>query len=221
MATDPRERSPGPIPTRTERRKLEVRNRILAAAAGLFDQRGVQATTVEAICEDADVARRTFFNHFPAKQDVVRALAGEAIRYFAGQVELARKQGPATRDRVAWLFDTIAENTAAAGPMHRELLSEIIHAGHEPRPNSGGPADAESARILHEAFEGLIRDGVAAGDVTTRHSPEILTDVLLGTFYALMLNWTNLDGYPLREQLPAAARFLNDALAREPEENDR
>ncbi|MGB8389499.1 helix-turn-helix domain-containing protein [Mycobacterium sp.] len=60
---------------RTERRKREVRERILTAAFDLFLRQGVSATTIEEICERADVANRTFFNHFATRQDMIRALA--------------------------------------------------------------------------------------------------------------------------------------------------
>ncbi|HXO56401.1 MAG TPA: TetR family transcriptional regulator, partial [Mycobacterium sp.] len=42
--------------TRTERRKQEVREKILAAAFDLFLAQGVAATKIEEICERADVA---------------------------------------------------------------------------------------------------------------------------------------------------------------------
>jgi len=58
---------------RLERRKLEVREKILAAAFDLFLGQGVAATTIEEICERADVANRTFFNHFATRQDMIRA----------------------------------------------------------------------------------------------------------------------------------------------------
>jgi AcrR family transcriptional regulator len=45
--------------TRTERRKQEVREKILAAAFDLFLTQGVNATKIEEICERADVANRT------------------------------------------------------------------------------------------------------------------------------------------------------------------
>ena len=60
---------------RHERRKLEVREKILAAAFDLFLAQGAAATTIEEICERADVANRTFFNHFATRQDMIRALA--------------------------------------------------------------------------------------------------------------------------------------------------
>ncbi len=51
--------------SRRERRKLEVRNRILEASTTLFEAKGLEATTVVEICERADVAHKIFFNHFP------------------------------------------------------------------------------------------------------------------------------------------------------------
>jgi AcrR family transcriptional regulator len=60
---------------RHERRKLEVREKILATAFDLFLAQGAAATTIEEICERADVANRTFFNHFATRQDMIRALA--------------------------------------------------------------------------------------------------------------------------------------------------
>ncbi len=65
----------GPTMNRMDRRKMEVRDRILRAAFDLFLSQGVSATTIEEICERADVANRTFFNHFPTRQDMMRALA--------------------------------------------------------------------------------------------------------------------------------------------------
>ena len=49
----------------------QVRDRIAAAGRELFTTQGYENTTVEAIAERAGVARRTFFRHFRAKDDVV------------------------------------------------------------------------------------------------------------------------------------------------------
>ena len=37
----------------------------------LFGERGVDATKVVDICERADIAHQTFFNHFPRKREVL------------------------------------------------------------------------------------------------------------------------------------------------------
>ena len=37
--------------------------------------------------------------------------------------------------------------------------------------------------------------------------------MILGTYYVLMFNYANLDGFPIEQRAEAAARFLGDALA--------
>ena len=65
--------------TRRERRKLEVRGRIVEAARDLFRAQGFSATRVTEICDRADVAEKTFFNHFPTKQRVLADRATGAV----------------------------------------------------------------------------------------------------------------------------------------------
>src|SRR5262245_20361484 len=197
---------PAPDLNRRARRKLELRRRMLEAAVALFDERGVAATKVADICARADVAEKTFFNHFASKGQLLRALAEEASGQLLEQTEEARKHGRTTRDRLERFFGGVAERAALASPTHRELLTELIHAIHE----SG--TEPDQARRLHAAFGALVRDGLAAGDVTSRQSPETLTEIVMGAYYALMFNWANLDGYPLQERARAAARFLAEAL---------
>ena len=65
---------------RRERRKLEVHARILEANLELFDARGAEATKVQDICERADVAHKTFFNHFASKRHLLREVARASTR---------------------------------------------------------------------------------------------------------------------------------------------
>ena len=177
------------------------------AAAELFEEQGYQATTVAEICERADVATKTFFNHFPTKQHLIRELAHQAIEGFLIDIESLRSEAPSTRERLIHFFDMIGVAATDVGPKHREVLTEIIHAA-----SSDGEKDRR-ARQLREAMGSIVRDGVAAGEVTTAHSPETLSELILGAFYALMFNWTNLDDYPVREQARAMAKLLGDTIA--------
>lgn len=180
---------------------------MLDAAQALFEERGVQATTVAEICERADVAHKTFFNHFPAKHDLVRAMADASIEILLDDIASSRASGHSTAERLKTFFEIVAERASAAGPMHRDLLTEIIHAAQQ------AADEPANARRLHAAFGEIVADGIAAGEVTRRHPRETLTEAILGTYYALMFNWANLDGYPIAARARAAALFLADALA--------
>jgi AcrR family transcriptional regulator len=193
-------------PTRRERRKLEVHNRILDASVWLFEDRGIEATKVVDICERADVAHKTFFNHFPSKRHLLREIARVGLDRLLADIEDARKQPVGTRERIQRFFENLAANADAAGPMHGELLTEIVHAAH------GTGEEPEQVRKLHEAFGAIIREGAALGDISDRHSHETLTEMLMGAFYVLMFNWANLDDYPLRDRALATARFLAESI---------
>jgi len=197
---------------RRERKKLAVRKRIVEMAAELFTRDGFAATRVAEICERADVAQKTFFNHFASKQELLRELASHALADLFAVVENARKEESSTRARLARLFAEVAERAQSAGPMNRELVAELVHAVHESRERS------EHARHLHHAFGRLVGDGLAAGDITRRHDPETLTEMILGAYYVLMFNYANIDGFPIERQAAAVARFLADALAPAAEE---
>lgn len=192
--------------TRRERRKLEVRGRMVDAAADLFEEQGYQATTVAEICERADVATKTFFNYFPTKQHLIREIAHQAVEGFLVDIESLRTEATSTRERLMHFFDMIAVKATDVGPKHREVLTEIIHAAHTQQKDV-------RARQLRDAMGAIVRDGVDRGDVTTKHSPETLSELILGGFYALMFNWANLDDYPVREQARAMARLLGDTIA--------
>jgi AcrR family transcriptional regulator len=193
--------------SRRERRKLEVHERMLEAASELFRERGFRATKVADICERADVAHKTFFNHFPSKQHLLREIANHGIDELLVDLEAARQQEQTTPQRLAAFFGVVAERTVEGGPMNRELVTELVHVVH------GSSSKSEQARRLHDAFAKIVSDGLAVGDVTRRHDAETLTEMIMGAYYVLMFNYANLDDFPIEQQAAAVARFLGDALA--------
>src|SRR2546421_12087375 len=64
------------------------RDRILAAASGLFSRNGIRAVGVEAIAEAAGTNKMTLYRHFDSKDELVaeylRCLAAEAGRFSDG-----------------------------------------------------------------------------------------------------------------------------------------
>ena len=79
----------GTEPGLRERKKLQRRAAIEAAALDLFEEHGFDGTTTEQIAARADIAPRTFFSYFATKEDVV--LADYAQRLDRIVEELARR----------------------------------------------------------------------------------------------------------------------------------
>jgi AcrR family transcriptional regulator len=60
-----------PRPGLRERKRAKTRATIQVEALRLFREHGYDATTVEQICEAAEVSESTFYRYFPTKPDVV------------------------------------------------------------------------------------------------------------------------------------------------------
>lgn len=54
-----------------ERKRAATRAAITAVARSLTSERGLNGYTVEDVCEQAGISRRTFFNYFPSKEDAI------------------------------------------------------------------------------------------------------------------------------------------------------
>jgi AcrR family transcriptional regulator len=195
--------------TRRDRRRQEVHDRILAAAVDRFERQGVEATRVDDVCAVADVAQKTFFNHFPTKQHLIREIATTFLHELLAILDETRRTTGTTGERLGRFFTRIADDIDAASPMRRELVMEVIRLVH------GDRAEAKQSRPLRASFGVLLRDGVRAGDVTRAHPLPVLTQVVMGAFYALMLDWVSIDGFPMRARATGVARFLATALAAE------
>ena len=114
--------------SRTERNKREVRGRIVAAALDLFDEFGVEATKIESICDHADIALRTFFNHFPTKRDVVHQLTIDATAEVATRIASVHAKGRSTSERLTLFFAesvdvSLADSVSPPDPTATVLFS--------------------------------------------------------------------------------------------------
>lgn len=69
---------------------LETKKKILTVCIRLFLEQGYKETTVSQIVEEAGVARGSYLNLFPAKEDILMELVKTM---FEGQFEAARKAG--------------------------------------------------------------------------------------------------------------------------------
>ena len=60
--------------SRRERKKRNQKFTIIRAAQPLFEEKGYDETSVSEIADAADISYATFFNYFPTKDDLLRAI---------------------------------------------------------------------------------------------------------------------------------------------------
>lgn len=120
---------PAVQPGARDRRRAETRAAIVRAATGLFLERGVARTSIDDIAAGAGIARRTFFLHFPSKEDVLfHYLEGHVRRAAAALDDLPAEAGPeqGVRAVMAELVDLFADQgtgTDALADLRAELVT--------------------------------------------------------------------------------------------------
>lgn len=135
-----------------------ARARILAAARELFYRRGINATGVAELCAAAHVSKRTLYQHFSGKDELVVAYLEACAddRLYAPEAILARAD-LAPRSRLLELFEALA---VAGHPMRGDpFVNAAVELADPASP--GHRAAAAHKRDFGERLADLAREAGA------------------------------------------------------------
>jgi AcrR family transcriptional regulator len=146
--------------------KEMTRRLLLANALELFEARGYAATTIDDIAHAAGTTRVTFYAHFPARIDLIRALFDELNEYLerrdsggpASEVKLVMAVQAGTREALtAWI-----QHSAARWPKVQPYLHTADQAAI---------TDPEIRALVDAWWDGAYGDIVAGLDAAGRFEP--------------------------------------------------
>jgi len=145
------------MPTATRTRKPGARDRLIAAAERVFLTEGIRAVGVERLCAEAEVSKRSLYQHFSGKDDVVAAMLQSQGAKFGAF--LAADDRPA-RERILTVFAPF-EGGASAGEL---ATCPFVGAATElkDRDHPGSRVALEQKVALTEHFAQLARTGGAS-----------------------------------------------------------
>ena len=177
-------------------RKDAARNRekLLAAAAGLFAERGTDGS-LEEVAKRAGVGIGTLYRHFPTRDALVEAAYRNEVAQLRAAADELLAELPSDAALEAWMGRFVDYGTAKRGM--RDALQSI----------AGGSADlfAETRGQVTEAVAVLLRAGAKAGSLRADVEPE---DVLR----AMGAIWLVSEGDEFREQAMRILRLVLDGL---------
>ena len=134
--------------------------RILAAADKLFYLHGIRAVGVDAVAEEAGVSKRTLYNHYPTKDDLIAAYLVGRFKHIAPSDAPAREQILAYFERLEREF----ERSDFRGCAYVNAVCELSDPKH--------PAAAMALKFKEQRREWyrslLERLGVASPDALAR-----------------------------------------------------
>jgi AcrR family transcriptional regulator len=164
-------------PSRRARKKERTRREIFDASMALFDRQGFDAVTVEAICEAADVARATFFLHFPTKAALLYELSDRvAAEFTAPKAAAESSAADELRTLVDRMISRLVEHAGVMRAMVREFFSnpDAIQAAHA------------KGREFPDLVEAIVRRGQARGEFRRGVDPRLASAVVLSTAGAIL-----------------------------------
>ena len=166
-----------PAPSRRARKKERTRREIYDAAMGLFERQGFDAVTVEAICDAADVARGTFFLHFPTKAALLYEFSDRVVADF---VEAPRDEASDAPAELRALVDFMIGRLVAHAGVMRAMVREFFS-----NPDAIQAAHARG-RDFPDLLEAIVRRGQARGEFRRGVDARLASAVVLSTAGAIL-----------------------------------
>lgn len=107
-------------------RRRQTRRRLMRAAAEVFSRKSVPAATVEDVLAEAGVSRRTFYQFFADKLDLLAALYANRIDFVHAERLKATAAATGGLDCLLRGFDVYSSVHAWGAPLVRALASEAL-----------------------------------------------------------------------------------------------
>ena len=161
----------------TQQQKQTVRTQLVHEGLRLFREQGFAATTVDQVAAAAGVAKGTFYNYFPAKEDL--ALAG-LVEILTGAEAALDRAGPGgLRHRLLVFYQSLGGWMGAEPELVWLWCIENMRRGH------AEPGSATFYRSLGRLFAA----GQAAGEIRPDRPPDLLALDLGGVTLAHIAAW--------------------------------
>jgi AcrR family transcriptional regulator len=149
------------VAARTRADAVRNRERVVAAAAEVFAEKG-EAAVVPEIAARAGVGKGTVYRCYPTKEHLVSAVLAERLRWYAQAARAAAERPDAWEAFVDLLLDA-AERQAgdcafSAGLAHESALPEVSQA-------RAAMHEAIDALMARAQAEGRMRAGVTSRDL--------------------------------------------------------
>jgi AcrR family transcriptional regulator len=202
-----------------ERKKQQMRERILETCGRLFRSRGFDETTIAEIARDVGISRQTLFNYFPSKEAILSELG---LAWLRAQGELAnrgRRRGRPESTREGLRRAILAQ--LAAVENDRELMRLVFTRSglfFPHGPQVGSAADEprlDRTREFFAAIAARVRVAQKARRIRRDISAEQIAEMYVAVLSITTRLW--LTGYwgdtgSLVERGRRALRVLDDGL---------
>jgi len=190
--------------SRQERKKVQTRGLIFETAMELFLKQGYDDTTVEQIVANADVAKGTFFNHFPTKDAILSELGRQRVELAEVLLRKEFSLLSSAQEKILCLLEVFGrvneENKEITELVLRHMYVQMF-------------SDAEQEKQNQQQFilviEDLVSVGQVQGEFANNVEPRHVAEIIAGMYFFTLYQWIQgaLDN-SLRQELLARTEII-------------
>lgn len=187
---------------RRERKKKAVRETIRKETLRLIGRHGVEGLTIDAICDCVDIAKKTFYNYYATKHDLMIELCQEELLQSTDQlIDEVLDSGEPFDRQLAHIIEVFINREQLAGGIERELIAYSVGA-----MSANISQGAGQLAFINSSFLRLYehnREALKAG-----LSPAFCSEMTVGMFNAITLNWVHDESYDSEARYRELLSFL-------------
>ncbi|MET1052062.1 MAG: TetR family transcriptional regulator [Mycetocola sp.] len=161
-------------------RKQATATQLTQLCRRLTADRGLSGFTIEEVCADVGISRRTFFNYFPSKEDAVLGIVDEGTEMMKFADDFRSRGSRGWAAVIDDLMDIAVQHIRSAGHDAAEHIAFMKVLEREPRLLArfiGAGREREQSLVALVAG----REGVPADDPQARASVAIMSTVMRST----------------------------------------
>ncbi len=191
--------------SRMDRKKIDLRNRIIDTTVGLIRTRGYDGTTMEQIASDTDIAKKTLYNYYPDKDSII---SDYIKRTFAAKnpVRLPYLQSLAdTRSRVVYILDNLMDGVRVQKDIFEKYLVYVMKQVVSFQPYEGN--DSGIGALIAAVVALGIEEGDIRGDLPPTMAGDFFTFIFIEIAKQFYMDPANFQQNEVIEQ--CADLFMN------------
>jgi AcrR family transcriptional regulator len=198
----------------TNDREPDARDRILQAASELFYRDGILTSGVDRLIALANVAKATFYRHFPSKNDLVLAwLQGQDARWIDLVVPELEGRAETPLQRLVGFWDVLGDWLEQHDFQGCPFLNPVVEIRD---PDASARREVDS--YVGEVEDYFHRTAEAAGSTDPAEVARQLRDIAMGLFMAIRVERSRA---PIERARSSAIGLLALSLGTTPREVER
>ncbi|MFD6510624.1 MULTISPECIES: TetR/AcrR family transcriptional regulator [unclassified Bacillus (in: firmicutes)] len=169
-----------------ETRKKELKELIFLKSVQLFQERGYENVTVQDITTACGIAKGTFFNYFPKKENILLFLGDSQMELWNESLKTYENvEHP--KERIKLVLGDLLDRFTGHGELMTHAVFEII------KSNYLVENELKSIQQLQESLSSIITAAKETGKLNSPWDINIITSTIMGTYFYTLLSQSLLD----------------------------